>query len=145
MRLRSSRALGCYFFRSGVLRLASVLMTLRIAFDLDGVLADLGSILRREEQKLFGSSRDNAAVAPNGEDESPKVTRKESENERDRVVAEMTRHGLTAKQRRVLWQTITNTDNFWETLDEIEQGTVRVLAEVSATRQWEIIFLTCDP
>lgn len=120
-------------------------MALRIAFDLDGVLADLGSAFRREERSLFGSSSESPEPARNGEDKSLEVTGKESGPERDQVAAELTKHGLTTRQQRVLWQTITNIENFWETLDEIESGSVQSLARLAATNRWEVIFLTKRP
>lgn len=120
-------------------------MTLRIAFDLDGVLADLGSAFSREERRLFGSSSESSHALPPGEDQPVPASGKESGAERDQLVAEMTKHGLAARQRRVLWQTITTIENFWETLGEIEAGSVESIARLAATNRWEVLFLTKRP
>ena len=118
-------------------------MALRIAFDLDGVLADMGSALRREEQRLFGTSEQPDEEVEVSEQEPAETD--ESEPAAGQVVAEMTKHGLTVREQRFLWRNIANIENFWETLDEIEQGVVRSLAHVAAERRWEVIFLTKRP
>lgn len=118
-------------------------MALRIAFDLDGVLADMGSALRREERRLFGTSEQPGETVEEGEQEGPETV--ETEAATGQVAAEMTKHGLTAREQRLLWRSIANIENFWETLDEIEEGSVRSLADIAAERRWEIIFLTKRP
>lgn len=87
----------------------------RVAFDIDGVLADLSSAVARHAGALFGE-----AEAP----------------------ADPWR---TAHRRRRLWQHVQSLENFWETLDEIEAGGVARLASVARERRWEIIFLTTRP
>jgi len=118
-------------------------MALRIAFDLDGVLADMGSALRREERRLFGTSEQPGETVEEGEQEGPETV--ETEAATGQVAAEMTKHGLTAREQRQLWRSIADIENFWETLDEIEEGSVQSLAHVAATRRWEVIFLTKRP
>lgn len=118
-------------------------MTLRIAFDLDGVLADMGSALRREERRLFRALPQADEEVRESEQESPEID--ETEAETDLVVAETPERGLTARERRLLWRNVANIENFWETLDEIEPGAVRCLAQIAASRRWEVIFLTKRP
>ena len=52
---------------------------------------------------------------------------------------------MTARQRRQLWRHIRGIDDFWESLDEIEPGSVERLARTADNRRWEIIFLTRRP
>ena len=118
-------------------------MALRIAFDLDGVLADMGSALRREERRLFATSEQPDDKLEVSEQEGAEAD--ESEVETSQVAAELTKHGLTAREQRLLWRSIGDIENFWETLDEIDEGSVRSLAHVAAERRWEVIFLTKRP
>ncbi len=120
-------------------------MSLRIAFDLDGVLADMQSALRREAETLFGArsrvpearpAADQGEVPPQedaepgmGVDEEPAVQRMQ----------------LTARQRRRLWQHVGDIEGFWESLGELEPGTVARLAALSMEHRWEVIFLTQRP
>lgn len=90
-------------------------MPLRIAFDLDGVLADMDGELSRQAEALFGS-------AGNGRQRK-----------------------LTARQVERLWRAVEGIDNFWETLEEIEPGSIARLGALAEQRRWEIIFLTKRP
>ncbi len=96
-------------------------MGLRVAFDLDGVLADLASALATHSTLLFGTP---PSGTPNND--APRLR-------------------LAARQQRQLWKHVESIENFWETLDEIEPGFVRRLAELAAARRWEVIFLTKRP
>ena len=118
-------------------------MALRIGCDLDGVLADMNAALAREAKKLFGprlkeraQRQSKGALAP----ESSPVHDGVSDN--TPLLQELR---LTASERRQLWHHVTEIDGFWESLDEIEPGTVVRLASVAAERGWEIIFLTKRP
>ena len=93
-------------------------MSLRLAFDLDGVFADLGAKLSAGEPEP--TVEPSAAEAPFD-----------------------TLH-LRGASREV-WRRLTAIENFWETLDEIESGSVQQLADLARTRRWEIIFLTSRP
>ena len=87
-------------------------MSLRIAFDLDGVVADMETELARCREKLFGA---DAASDPG------------------------------VRRERKLWQHIESVENFWERLEELENGAVRRLAGIAGERAWEIIFITTRP
>jgi len=52
---------------------------------------------------------------------------------------------LTSTQTRRLWRHVERIENFWETLEEIEPGSIARLAALAATHRWEIIFLTKRP
>ena len=118
-------------------------MSLRIAFDVDGVLADMSAALRQKERQLFGSAVPADTRAEGAEEATPEA--QSTGTATDPLAAEMRKHGLTAGQQRQLWKGVASTENFWETLDECEPGGVRSLAQLADGRQWEIIFLTSRP
>ena len=72
-------------------------MALRIAFDMDGVLADMdGAARQHSDQRSF-------------------------------------------------WKHVGETENFWQSLEEIEPGSVERISEAATDRRWEVIFLTKRP
>jgi hypothetical protein len=94
-------------------------MSLRIAFDIDGVLADMDAALGDEAGRLFGEARSADPPRP--------------------------RNRLTPRQERRLWERVESIENFWESLAEIEPGVVARLHALAAERRWEIVFLTKRP
>lgn len=137
-------------------------MPLRIAFDLDGVLADMEGELVRQAQTLFGepmtrrlqeraaeiqgqSSEPGPAGATAGPDNANDTGRDgETAAELDSEPP-IVRLQMTARQQRRLWRHVETIENFWETLNEIETGAVERLAAIAADRKWEVIFLTKRP
>ena len=122
---------------------------MRIAFDLDGVFADMEGALAREAKALFGTVEESetgsdivesAGSARAGCHAEAETARADRKNELPPV-----RLPITARQQRRLWKHVETIDNFWETLDEIEPGSLARLSALSASRQWEIIFLTRRP
>jgi hypothetical protein len=145
-------------------------MPLRIGVDLDGVLADMDGELVRQAGVLFGESiarrllggaatgaaphdtktqeRETATDAPSDTPEpsdapAPSDTPAPGES----VDPEPSSPGLqlSARQRRRLWHHIATVDNFWETLKEIEPGSIARFAALATDRRWETIFLTKRP
>jgi hypothetical protein len=141
-------------------------MTFRVAFDLDGVLADMESELVRQSEILFGrpatpvprDGADHAATAnatsvgdgvqldgvagsdPAGvADSDPAGVADTSSAPR------LARLQLSARQVRRLWRHVESIEGFWESLSEIEPGAVARLAALAAERRWEVIFLTKRP
>jgi hypothetical protein len=104
-------------------------MSLRVAFDLDGVLAAMDAELALHAKALFGESYSGAA--------------NESDQSGDTTPA--VRLNLSARQLRRLWQHVQSIENFWSTLSEIEPGVVARLAAIASERRWEVIFLTMRP
>jgi hypothetical protein len=126
-------------------------MSLRIGFDLDGVLADKQSALVREAETLFGprdrppdpqteaAAEDIAETASEAADEGEAPTDAAGESELP------DRQPLTARQQRKLWKHVARIDGFWEGLTEIEPGAVARLAALAAEHRWNVIFLTQRP
>ena len=102
--------------------------------------------LQREAERLFGPNVVLRATPKPGEKET---------GERDAPAAAGGPRGgeastgapriLTAHEVRRLWSHVRRTENFWTTLDELEDGGVRRLAELSAGHRWHVVFLTRRP
>jgi hypothetical protein len=137
-------------------------MPLRIAFDLDGVLADMESELVRQAEILFGEAmtrrlqeRVEATPASPGNattrgtaagDRTGRSS--ESQNSAEKVsddVPPIVKLDMTERQQRQLWRHVESIENFWESLAEIEPGAVARLASAATQTPWEVIFLTKRP
>lgn len=111
-------------------------MSLRIACDLDGTVADMDGALLRLAERLFGPGvtlRDQPAA--DGDEE-------EGDAERE---ASASGKALTPRQMRELWSEVRATENFWTTLDELESGSIRRFAEMTAQHRWHVVFMTRRP
>jgi hypothetical protein len=110
-------------------------MSLRVAFDLDGTIADMQSVVRAEAERLFGRSSHEGS---NGEPSEPEG----NEQEMGAVTPEVT---LTRAQQSQLWEHIAGIEDFWRGLPEMVPGIVARIAEAARARRWEVIFLTTRP
>jgi hypothetical protein len=121
-------------------------MSLRIAVDLDGTLADMESALQLEAERLFGAGVDLRASlrgrSEGPESEPPDTTGTPAEGAQGAPAAS---RKLTDRQQRQLWLCVQKTTNFWAELREIEPGAVAKLAALAAAQRWEVIFLTQRP
>lgn len=126
---------------------------MRIAFDLDGTLADLDAALAEITRRLFGDEPDavasgagsegNTSAGPAGATTAP-ADRTEASPVDDRVTPPRVR-SLSPRQQSMVWETARRTPDFWETLDETEAGVVARLGTLARSRGWEVIFLTQRP
>lgn len=123
---------------------------MRIAFDLDGTLADLGSVLAEAAQRLFGPGEAASAPAEPARAAGPAAADAADAQQAidatpaDEPVPSLV-HDLTAAQQRRLWRHALDRENFWEALNELEPGIVARLAALALERRWEVIFLTQRP
>jgi hypothetical protein len=108
-----------------------------VAFDLDGTIADMHVVLRKEAERLFGEAELSTSVEPSGAEVGTK-----NEPESVQVMAEL---HLTGRQQMRLWEHVKTIENFWSGLPEMEPGIVARLADIAAARRWEVIFLTTRP
>ena len=122
---------------------------MRVAFDLDGVLADLETVLADAAGRMFGAP--GAAPAPQGSESAPADAPPDElpaapagAPPDDEPVPPVVR-GLTTGQQHRLWQGVLDAENFWETLNETEPGIVARLADLALERRWEVIFITQRP
>src|SRR2546425_6336019 len=130
-------------------------MALRIAFDLDGVLADMESELVRQAEILFGEPmtrrlEERATDAP--PTDPPTETPGGSEEQRQASaetapenVPPLIKLNMTTRQQRRLWKHVESIENFWLTLEELEPGVIQRLAAIAAERRGGIIFFTKRP
>ena len=112
-------------------------MPLRVAFDLDGTIADMHVVLRKEAERLFAETDLSTSVEQAGAEVGSK-----DQPESAQVMAEL---HLTGRQQMQLWEHVKTIDNFWAGLPEMEPGIVARIAQTVATRRWEVIFLTTRP
>lgn len=130
-------------------------MSLRIAFDCDGVIADLDSALAEIATRLFGplpaAGADEAGSARAGADASDPPATSAAPSAINGPTAEEEQvepprfRTLTRQQQHDIWETVRNTENFWESLAETEPGIVARLAELAREQGWEVIFITQRP
>jgi hypothetical protein len=112
-------------------------MALRIAFDIDGVVADMEGELVRQAKQLFGEVAGTLGAAP-----SLQATDDDVPAQEPPAVESL---NLTPRQQRKLWRHVESIENFWEQLEETEHGVIARLAALAADRRWETIFLTKRP
>lgn len=115
---------------------------MRLAFDLDGTVADMHSALAREARRLFPGvdpeavprsvSPDEEAVRAGAQAPQPEETR-------------LSIGHLSSRQQRELWNAVCAQENWWESLAEIEPGSLARLYRIVNDRKWELMFVTSRP
>jgi hypothetical protein len=114
---------------------------MRIAFDMDGVLADLHQPFVQAALKLFpelDASILGAEVGASPPDDP------EAEAEKADAGPALGRP-MSNRQSGAVWKYLGAIDNFWEGLSEIEPGAIKKLAALADERGWEVIFVTSRP
>ena len=113
-------------------------MSLRVAFDLDGTIADMSAALHKEAERLFGAEALAVAVL------NQKNSGSDADDDGDskKLMAEL---HLTAKQQMQLWDHVKTVENFWRNLPELDTGIVARIWNLVVNRRWEVIFLTTRP
>jgi hypothetical protein len=145
-------------------------MSLRIAFDCDGVVADLDSALAEIVTRVLGeaspdeepaagpepaavpelaafpaavAAEDSAGPAPDAV--RPPAPAADGPTDEEVQAAPARFRALTRRQQHDLWEAVRNTENFWESLQETEPGVIARLAQLARERCWEVIFITQRP
>jgi hypothetical protein len=125
---------------------------MRIAFDIDGVLADLNTAFARETARLCRES-DAQPISDNG----VSLCRPEGDVASGANPGDPALDGTTgqpddrqpsascAAQSDRVWARIRQIPNFWETLDEIHPGAVARLWNVARQHRWDVLFITQRP
>ncbi|MSO55787.1 MAG: hypothetical protein EXQ55_02535 [Acidobacteria bacterium] len=123
---------------------------LRMAFDMDGTLADLSSAYAELEERLFGvADTEHERPAPEvreaeQHEDSTVTPPAETEGERRTRARRSLAHAATDHRDRV-WRAIEATPNFWTTLKPLEHGAVPRLYELTGEHNWEVFFVTQRP
>jgi hypothetical protein len=114
---------------------------MRLAFDLDGTVADMHSALAREARRLFpGIDPDAVPNSTPSTGDPTGGTERNGEAESTLSIGQ-----LSSRQQRELWKAVCDQENWWETLDEIEPGSLARLYRLVKDRRWELMFVTSRP
>lgn len=118
---------------------------MRVAFDLDGVLANLHAAFVKTTIQLF-PELDPAAIKSADIGASPADEEAPDDAEPSALppVPE-TSVPLTRQQSDAVWHYLASVENFWDSLGEIEDGAIRRLAALADERRWEVLFITSRP
>jgi beta-phosphoglucomutase-like phosphatase (HAD superfamily) len=109
-------------------------MTVRIGFDMDGVLADFAGAFRHVETRLFGGAPTVAAEAPEVEAQLEEAQEAASQSPRE-----------MRRRRDAVWNAIHRTPDFWTTLKPLDPGAVRRIHALMIRHRWEVFFITQRP
>jgi hypothetical protein len=112
---------------------------MRLGFDLDGTVADLQGALAREAARLFPGV--DPGTLPRSIAPQPAAMPAAA----DTAAPAFSMSSLSPRQQRELWAAACARENFWETLDEIEPGSLARLYRLARERRWEVMFLTSRP
>jgi hypothetical protein len=113
---------------------------LRIAFDMDGTLADLSSAYAEVEQRLLGLVDEDARHP------APEVREAEQHAEGDEAAGNRrTVARASTRNRERVWRAIEETPNFWTILKPLEDGAVKRLYDLTEECNWEVFFITQRP
>jgi hypothetical protein len=114
---------------------------MRIAFDMDGVLADMDRALTALADEMFGREQGGKKPASTAHGAETGETGGATGRVSDLPVLLR----LTSRQESQLWRRAKETRNFWEKLHETEEGVVARLARVTKDLGWDVLFITQRP
>ena len=118
---------------------------MRLAFDLDGTVADMHSALALEAGRLFpGIDPDAVPSSAAAEGDGTNTSEPSSEPDTDDE-SRVSIGRLSPWQQRTLWKAVCDQENWWETLAEIEPGGLARLYRLVQDRKWELMFVTSRP
>jgi hypothetical protein len=116
---------------------------MRLGFDLDGTVADMQNALTQEARRLFPGI--DPHILPSSAPTSGGPGRPADRGLSAPAEPQFSFNELSSRQQSELWTAVCARENFWETLDEIEPGTLARLYSMVRARRWELIFLTSRP
>jgi hypothetical protein len=128
------------------------MIPLRIAFDMDGTLADLSSAYAAVEDRLFGAEwAQHERPAPEAREEEQHVEEGErpapdGPSQAERTIAARraaARSGPGHRDR--VWRAIEATPDFWTLLKAIDADAIKRLNRLTIEHKWEVFFITQRP
>ena len=117
---------------------------MRIAFDLDGVLADLHTAFTQTALALYPELDRSVIDAPEV-GASPPVDEEGEDTETEAPGLGVAAVAVDRRQTDAIWKRLRATENFWQGLGEIERGAIARLAKLADERRWEVLFITSRP
>ena len=120
-------------------------MSLRVAFDMDGTVADMRTVLRQESERLFGRPAPREAPASVSADQAAPRSHAAPSAPGPAAAPAVDELALTAQQQSQLWKRVAAIENFWNTLPELEPGIIARIADAAQRRRWEVLFITTRP
>ena len=118
---------------------------MRIAFDLDGVVADLHTAYAQAALRVFPELDPKAVTSPEIGASAPDPELDRAEEPAAAVMPAPEALALTREQSDAVWRQLAAVENFWETLTEIEPGAVATLGRLADEHGWEVLFVTSRP
>jgi hypothetical protein len=112
-------------------------MTLRIGFDMDGVLADFSTAFREVEARLFATGELSAEAPEKRERTDAAGGSTETQTRPDA--------GNLYRRREAVWEQIKATPDFWTTLKPLDPGAVGRIHALMLRHGWEVVFITQRP
>lgn len=114
-------------------------MGLRVAFDLDGTVADLSRAMHDVARRKFRKLQEPDPPAPDPDDADPADSAERVERPSLRDL------GLSHSDLDRLWRHVMKQRNFWTTLPEMHDGVVARIQQLADERRWDVIFITTRP
>jgi hypothetical protein len=119
---------------------------MRIGCDLDGVLADLNRAFAAVAARRYPTLDVSAVTAADVVAAAPGVTEESlAAGPVEAPPAVGPPLALTRRQMDETWNELCSVTDFWETLEEIEDGAIARLAALADAQRWEVVFLTSRP
>jgi hypothetical protein len=106
-------------------------MSLRLGFDMDGVLADFAAAYHAIELRLYGREKPARVERPEDVPDSAEGDSKTQPHWR--------------RRRDAVWAAIRETPDFWAALAPIDPAAVRRIHEMTLRHRWETFFITQRP
>ena len=131
--------------------MASEVMPLRVAFDLDGVLADFAGAWGRVAEDLFPGWGNGVAPGELPAGDGPpapggaRTAAARADGGDTGAGAGAGPPRLSRRRHDAVWKAIRSTPDFWLTLDETEPGVVACIDGRAAAGRWEVFFVTQRP
>jgi len=119
--------------------------SLRIGFDMDGVLADFSRAYNAVEDQLFGKAEAHTRAGDPEDERSEDAAEKGERTDDEKRTAQAALVKELRRRKDAVWQTIRNTPDFWLSLEPTDPNAVRRLHHLMLERRWEVFFITQRP